>query len=77
MKQEIQDLENKIFELQNTLRIMKHSCEHKNAELYMGKSAGSYYDDPQKYVYIDCPDCGIKYTYYDDEKEFKKFYKED
>lgn len=73
MNPDIQNIRDEIERLENDLRNAMHSCPHDNANLYWGRTSGGYYDDPENYVYIDCPDCGIKYTYYDDDREYHIF----
>jgi hypothetical protein len=70
MNPKIQKLKDDIERLEGELRDAMHSCNHIDAKLYNGKSSGSYYDDSEEYIYVDCADCGINYTYYEDDKMF-------
>lgn len=71
MNPEIVEIRNQIEELQTKLRTLMHNCQHINAKLYHSKGSGSYYDDPSESIYVVCDDCGINYTYDEDDKMFK------
>lgn len=70
MNPDIQKIREEIEVLQIKLRDLMHKCPHIDAKLYPGKTSGSYYDPPENYIYIDCADCGIKYTYNEDDKMY-------
>ena len=70
MKPEIQEVRDEIERLENKLRILMHECTQTNANIHHRKTSGSYYDDPEEYIYVECHDCGIEYTYDTDDKMF-------
>lgn len=67
MNPEIKNIREEIEVLQTKLRILMHKCPHIDAKLYSGKTSGSCYYDAEEYIYVDCADCGIKYTYDEDD----------
>jgi predicted nucleic acid-binding Zn-ribbon protein len=64
MNPEIESIREKIEVLQTKLVDLMHNCPHTDGHFYKGKTSGSYYDNPEDYIYLNCPDCGIKFTYY-------------
>lgn len=70
MNPEIQEIRDEIDRLENKLRIMMHECDHTNSNIHYGKTSGGCYDDPEEYVYVDCHDCGIKFTYDTEDEMF-------